>query len=404
MNQTSSKTMLVPILGLLPLIMVLGNSMFIPLLPEVQAELQLTPVQAGLVLTVFSIPAAVMIPLIGFMSDRFGRKKMVLSSLALIMVGSLCSGIALYLHEASFSFLLFGRLLQGIGAGGTAPLAMALVGDLFEGRDRSQALGVLEVFNGVGKVISPILGAFIAVVFAWYGSFYFYFSLAAITFVALLVHLRASPLKSERRFSFKKYVSMIGSVLKREGKWIIPIFFTNGVALFLLFGMLYFLSFELEGVYDIVGMMRGVYLAIPLLALGIVSYWTGIFVGESVQRMKQALFFGFFLIVMAFACLIYYHQLIGLLLFLSLAAGGMGLFLPAASTAVTSSVGKEERGFIVSLYNMVRFLGVAFGPVIFSVWMVNLTQMYYWSFFLALVSIFILTAFWSCIPFVKQCV
>ncbi|WP_051556616.1 MFS transporter [Alkalihalobacterium bogoriense] len=404
MNQTSSKTILVPILGLLPLIMVLGNSMFIPLIPEVQAELQLTPVQAGLVLTVFSIPAAVMIPLIGFMSDRFGRKKMVLSSLVLIMVGSLCSAIALYLHEASFSFLLFGRLLQGIGAGGTAPLAMALVGDLFDGKDRSQALGVLEVFNGVGKVISPILGAVIAAVFAWYGSFYFYFLLAAIAFLALLVYLKSSPFESEQRFSLKKYVSMIGSVLKREGKWIIPIFFTNGIALFLLFGMLYFLSFELEGVYDIVGVMRGVYLAIPLFALGIVSYWTGTFVGENVQKMKQALFIGFFLIVMAFACLIYYHHLIGLLLFLSLAAAGMGLFLPAASTAVTSSIGKEERGFIVSLYNMVRFLGVAFGPVIFSVWMVNLTQMYYWSFFLAFVSIFILTAFWSCIPFVKQCV
>lgn len=56
-------------------------------------------------------------------------------------------------------------MTKGIGAGGTAPLAMALVGDLFERSLRSKTLGVLEVYTGIGKVISPFLGAIAAIFF-----------------------------------------------------------------------------------------------------------------------------------------------------------------------------------------------------------------------------------------------
>ena len=68
-------------LGLLPLIMVLGNSMLIPLLPSIQKSLHLSGVQTSLILSAFSIPAALCIPAVGILSDRHGRKKLIIYSL-----------------------------------------------------------------------------------------------------------------------------------------------------------------------------------------------------------------------------------------------------------------------------------------------------------------------------------
>lgn len=62
-------------LGAVPFIMVLGNSMLIPVLPEMQKQLGITQFQTSLVISMFSIPAGLAIPFAGFLSDRLGRKK-----------------------------------------------------------------------------------------------------------------------------------------------------------------------------------------------------------------------------------------------------------------------------------------------------------------------------------------
>lgn len=61
--------------------------------------------------------------------------------------------------------------MQGVGAAGTAPIAMALTGDLFKGGEQSKVLGLVEASNGFGKVISPILGSLLALII-WYAAFF----------------------------------------------------------------------------------------------------------------------------------------------------------------------------------------------------------------------------------------
>lgn len=58
------------------LIMVLGNSMLIPVLPDIREALNLSPVQVSLIITLFSLPAGLIIPITGFLSDRYGRKRL----------------------------------------------------------------------------------------------------------------------------------------------------------------------------------------------------------------------------------------------------------------------------------------------------------------------------------------
>lgn len=173
MPSKSSAAVIAALSGV-PFIMVLGNSMIIPVLPDIKEALNLTDFKVSMIITLFSVPAGLIIPLAGFLSDHLGRRAIIVPSLILYGLGGVVAGLgALFLKEASYSVILGGRILQGIGAAGTAPIAMALCGDLFKGKERSKTLGIIEAANGFGKVISPILGALIGLII-WYATFLFF--------------------------------------------------------------------------------------------------------------------------------------------------------------------------------------------------------------------------------------
>src|SRR5690625_3907471 len=118
-------------LASIPLIMTLGNSMLIPILPMLEKELQISKLQTSYVITVYSIVAIIFIPLAGFLSDRFGRKKVIIPSLLVTAAGGLIAGWASWKMEDPFVVILLGRILQGIGASGAMPIVLPLVGDIF---------------------------------------------------------------------------------------------------------------------------------------------------------------------------------------------------------------------------------------------------------------------------------
>src|SRR5699024_949886 len=144
------------------------NSMLIPVLPMMEDELGISPVQSSLIITVYSLIAIVLIPIAGYLSDRFGRKKIIVPSLIITAIGGLVSGLAAMLMNESFILILIGRIIQGIGASGTFPVVLPLIGDMYkEDQKVSAGLGMVETSNTIGKVLSPIIGASLAMI-TWY--------------------------------------------------------------------------------------------------------------------------------------------------------------------------------------------------------------------------------------------
>ena len=128
MPKKKHKGMTILAIGSIPLILVLGNSMLIPILPKMKTELNLTQFQTSLIISVFSIAAAVMIPILGYLSDRFSRKAIVIPALILYGSGGILAGAAAAWFSNAYTWILAGRIMQGMGAAGTAPIAMALNG------------------------------------------------------------------------------------------------------------------------------------------------------------------------------------------------------------------------------------------------------------------------------------
>ncbi|WP_156288648.1 MFS transporter [Oceanobacillus salinisoli] len=356
--------MVIAAIGSIPLMMTLGNSMLIPILPEMKSSLDLSQLQVSLTITVFSIAAAILIPIVGYLSDRFSRKIVIIPSLLLFGGGALLAGLGAAVFSNAYVWIIIGRIIQGIGAAGTAPIAMALIGDLFKGGERSRILGIFEASNGLGKVLSPILGSLLALI-VWYSVFFAFPVISLISVILVWIFVKE---KSNRQAPppFRKYVKGLLSVFKHEGRWLFTIYLAGGTCLFTLFGILFYLSDVLESEYNINGVPKGLILAIPLLVMVTTSYITGSKIGKNLEKMKRLSVLGLLFMTISYGSLVLFEKLIPFLIVLALSSVGAGLVLPCVNSLITGAVGKERRGFVSSLYGSVRFLGVALGPPVFT--------------------------------------
>ncbi len=355
-------------LCLVPLIMVLGNSMLIPVLPVIQKELHIGLVQVGLLITFFSIPAGITIPFAGIISDRIGRKNVMFPALLIYGTGGILAGIfAVLLKEKSFTLIMIARVIQGIGAGGTYQLSMALAGDLIQSNERSQMLGILEASNGLGKIISPLAGAAIALI-SWYMPFFVYGVLAIpVAFLILFIVKEDVGKLKQNVQPIPKYLANLKQIFKTKGAALVISFGIGFVTLFALFGLLSFFSDILEKQFKIQVFQRGLILAVPVLVMAITAFVLGTVMQKHLAKiLKWAVVGGLFLIGA------------GLFLFgpgkspwwftisSTILGLGTGAILPSLNTLITSSAPKTERGLVTCLYGSVRFFGVAVGPPIFG--------------------------------------
>jgi ACDE family multidrug resistance protein len=355
----------------IPLVLVLGNSMLVPILPDMQRQLGISQFQSSLVITLFSVTAGIFIPVVGYLSDRFGRKAIIIPSLILYGSAGILAGFGAVWD--SYPIIIGARALQGLGAAGTAPIAMALVGDLYSGGTESKALGLTEASNGFGKVVSPILGAALALI-VWYASFFAFPIFCALSLVAVIFLIKEPKEKSSKNQPLGEYLHTIGHILKSKGRWLITSFFAGSLGLFTLFGILFYLSEILEQKpYSLDGVVKGLVLAIPLAGLVITSYTTGAVIKKNGTLMRWLMNIGLLLSTISLGLTLIFNKdhIYLFMALITLSSVGTGLLLPCLNTMITGSVDKSQRGMITSIYNSLRFLGVAAGPPLIGALMEN---------------------------------
>ena len=124
-----------------------------PALPAIAAELALDSRQTSAVFTVYILFSLLGAPLLASWSDRFGRRRLYIGCLVLFGLGS-----AVVASAATPTWLLAGRALQAFGAGGTLPVASAVIADRFPVERRGRALGLIGAVFGVAFVLGPLIG------------------------------------------------------------------------------------------------------------------------------------------------------------------------------------------------------------------------------------------------------
>ncbi|WRP07453.1 MFS transporter [Rossellomorea aquimaris] len=357
----------------IPLVMTLGNSMLIPVLPIFEKEVGITSFQTSMIITSYSIASIFLIPVAGYLSDRFGRKVVILPSLLIALLGGLVAGFASWKMDDPFTWIIIGRVLQGIGAAGAAPIILPLVGDLYKDDDKktSSCLGLIETSNTFGKVLSPILGAMFAA-YLWYLPF-FSISVFSLISIVLVIFFIKVPKKKEKPVALKTFIKNTKKIFKQEGKWIFTVFLVGIYIMLVLFAVLFFLSDSLEKTHGLYGVKKGFVLAIPLLTLCIASFITGRKIKGELKVMKVIMTVSLILISVSVSLIGFVDERLILLLSVSSFMGlSIGALLPTMDALITENIEKEERGTISSFYSSSRFIGVAAGPPLMALVMNSL--------------------------------
>lgn len=334
-------------------VMVLGNTMLFPVFPAIRAELELSGGKLAWLVAAISLPSAGLSPLAGALSDRIGRKAVIVPSLVLYGAGGLLAALAGWRAEAPFAWMVAGRLLQGLGSSGPMQLTMALAGDMFQSEERAKAVGLLETANGAGKVASPLLGGAVGA-FGWQAVFLVYPVAAGLAAAAMALLIDEPPARAARRPA--SYLGAVWRAAERPAVWLT---FAAGFAfIFSLIGLSFWLT---EAAAPRLGWSRfqlSLAVALPMAGLASASL-TAQFV-QTRLGVGAAAAAGGVLAGGALAAVAMLPQ--PLHLWLAAAGLGAGVALPALNSIGVGAAGREQRGAVTAVYGGLRSLGAALAP------------------------------------------
>lgn len=157
------------------------QTMVVPALPDLQREFETTPTVISWVLSSFLLTSSVGTVIVGRLGDMFGKKRMLLASLALLALGTLLAAIS-----TTVGMLIGARAVQGIGAA-TFPLAFGIVRDTFPRERVPVAIGAISAMFGIGFGVGLVLPGPIVDALGW--EWIFWVSLAVIVVALLAVSL-----------------------------------------------------------------------------------------------------------------------------------------------------------------------------------------------------------------------
>ena len=183
---------LLPILGM-TFIDIVGFSMLIPMLPYFVTHFGASPYVVGLLVATFSFCQFVSAPLWGSVSDRIGRKRVLIISQIGATIGwamlGLAPNIAVALSLAPIAVVFVARVLEGV-SGGNISITQAYVADLVEPHDRSRAFGLIGAMFAAGMVFGPAGGGLL---YSRFGFAVPFLVAAALQFATLIVTIVMLP-------------------------------------------------------------------------------------------------------------------------------------------------------------------------------------------------------------------
>jgi len=193
------------VLGSLAALGPLCTDLYLPALPEMAGALSTSTASAQLSLTAGLLGLGFGQLLFGPLSDRYGRMRPLLWSLALLLAASVWCAVAQDINQ-----LIVARLLQGIAGAGGAVLSRAVARDLYNGHELTRFFALLMLVNGLAPIVAPVLGGALLNWVNWRGIF------GVLAFIAILLFSFSSlklheTLLPERRAQ-GGIISMLGSV------------------------------------------------------------------------------------------------------------------------------------------------------------------------------------------------
>ncbi|MBN1219157.1 MAG: MFS transporter [Anaerolineae bacterium] len=161
-NQTMLIGLMIPLL-----LMVINMTMFSVALPAIRGNFNLPADTTSWLVTAYSLPYVMTMPLYGRLSDGLGKRRLFLLGIVVFLGGTILS-----LMAANLFLLILGRAIQGLGVAGINPLCMAIIAERFPTSERGKALGTWNSVGPAAGILGPLLGGFLVDNFGWWTIFW----------------------------------------------------------------------------------------------------------------------------------------------------------------------------------------------------------------------------------------
>lgn len=350
---TKHKIMILLVMGAFG---VMGGGLVAPGLPTIGRAFSAPEEQYGWILSIYTLSAAISLPLIGYFIDSVGRRKVGIS--CLLVDGS--AGLAV-IFAPSFSVLLLLRFIQGIGIAGLVPVAMTVIGDLYSGERRLRLMGYLTGTISLGAVIIPTLGGTLAsidwrLVFAVYG---FSLILALVFYLTLPETGPNKHPKNTEHHSLLEYASSLFSVLKIRK--IRNMMIHSLILYFLLYSLVTFLPIYLVIQHGFDEIFTGLALSLQAIFSAFLASRASFIARYIGWRRRASLGFGLMaagFLLLPFWPINSYIVSISFIIY----GTGMGFTSPTIYDRVTRISPEKLTGSVISIFNTMKYVGMTLSP------------------------------------------
>ena len=179
-------------------------------LPYMQGSLSASLDQINWVLTSYIVAAAIMTAPIGWLADRFGRKKLFIVCVAGFTVASLLCALAQNIEQ----IVLF-RLLQGMAGAALVPLSQSVLLDAYSLEERGSAMAIWGIGVMLGPIMGPTLGAWLTDNYSWHWVFLINLPIGVITVIGMMLFMEETKQHEHLRFDWFGFLALavgIGSL------------------------------------------------------------------------------------------------------------------------------------------------------------------------------------------------
>lgn len=335
----------------------LGFGIIIPILPAFATKkLSMTEFDIGLVIASFSFVQFIVSPILGGISDKIGRRPVILLSLFIT-----ASSYVLLSFANSFLILLIARMLAGLG-GGNIGVAQAYISDITTIKNRTKGMGMIGAAFGMGFVLGPMLGGLLSK----YGYMVVGLSSASLSFIAFLFalfYLPESNPNTDKEVKLKIKIIDFKSLKEIAKQPALS-------SLILLFFIITFSMANLHGTFALLGLKHYLFsdeqiaylyavmgFAIVLVQGGLIRFITDKF------KNKTLVFFGLTSWFLGLSMLPYGSNYVSVILITLVMSLGSGVLQPVTLSMISKYASEKKHGAILGLNHSVGSLGRVLGPL-----------------------------------------
>jgi DHA1 family inner membrane transport protein len=338
---------------------VFASALFIrstdPVIPQIALGLGVEPTTAALLSTAFTLPYALVQPLLGALADVFSKARLMLLCLAGVTVATLVCAMA-----PSFQVLAISRVIAGLACGGVVPIAFALVGDKVPVAQRQVAMGRLLFAVMTGNLLGATCAGIAGDLVGWRGVFFVTGTLGVAATVIAIPGFRGVS-EAADHFDLSTLVPNYKAIFHN------PLAKICFGSVFLEAVFMYGAFPYIAGMLHDIGETRASIAGVVIGGFGVGGALYGVFVSRLLPWLGEARMMRFGGAAMGFCLAVIAARLPWPMEFANFMLLGFGFYmLHAVIQIYASELAPTARGSAMALHSFFFFLGQAVGPVIYG--------------------------------------